>query len=199
LGSGPRHAKYFHSFAGKYYREGVNLVNPGTRFMQAVDQVALSQLLDEQGAALVLYAQQWCGAPEDVVQEAFIRLMRQRPAPANAVGWLYRVVRNGAISASRAQSRRVRHESAAGSTRPAWFKPADEESPEVAAAVAALESLPVDQREVIVLRLWSGLSFEEMAVLIGKSTSTAHRRYETALSALREIWSELCQNQAKCR
>jgi RNA polymerase sigma-70 factor (ECF subfamily) len=166
--------------------------------MQAVDQLTLSRLLEEHGAALVLYAQQWCDGPEDVVQEAFIGLIRQRPAPANAAGWLYRVVRNGAISASRTQNRRARHELAAAAERASWFRPADDESPDTAAAVAALTSLPVEQREVIVLRLWSGLSFEEIAALIGKSTSTAHRRYETALTALRENWSVLCRNRAKC-
>ena len=46
--------------------------------MQVADQELLSRLLDEHGAALVLYAQQWSRSPEDVVQEAFIQLMRQR-------------------------------------------------------------------------------------------------------------------------
>jgi predicted RNA polymerase sigma factor len=36
---------------------------------------------------------------EDVVQEAFIRLVQQRPVPENVVGWWYRVVRNGRIRA----------------------------------------------------------------------------------------------------
>jgi len=62
-------------------------------------------------------------------------------------------------------------------------------------AVEALESLPIEQREAIVLRLWSGLSFEEIAELIGKSTSTAHRRYLAGLAGLRKIWSTACQEQ----
>ena len=91
--------------------------------MQAIDHELLSRLLDEHSGALVLYAQQLCSTPEDVVQEAFILLMKQRSAPANVVGWLYRVVRNEAISASRADSRRDRHESSAGAAREAWFDP----------------------------------------------------------------------------
>ena len=54
--------------------------------MDVADHALLSRLVDEHGAALVLYAQQWCEAPEDVVQEAFIRLMRERPVPNNVVG-----------------------------------------------------------------------------------------------------------------
>jgi RNA polymerase sigma-70 factor (ECF subfamily) len=117
--------------------------------------------------------------------------MKQRPLPQNVVGWLYRVVRNGAISQSRLQDRRTRHEAAASAGREAWFKPTHD-ALDGAAAMVALELLPVQEREVVVLRLWSGLSFEEIGQLIGKSTSTAHRCYETALATMRKNWSESC-------
>jgi RNA polymerase sigma-70 factor (ECF subfamily) len=160
--------------------------------MDALDHGSLSRLLDEHGAALVLYARQLCDAPEDVVQEAFIRLMRQRPAPDNVVGWLYRVVRNEAVSAARGGSRRMRHEAVAAARRELWFKSSAEDALDAATAVAALESVPIAEREVIVLRLWSELSFDEIAELIGASTSTAHRRYEQGLKLLREKWSVVC-------
>ena len=75
--------------------------------MDAVGPEILARLLDEQGAALTLYARQWCDAPEDVVQEAFVHLAYERPVPSNIVGWLYRVVRNGAISAARIRPART--------------------------------------------------------------------------------------------
>ncbi len=59
----------------------------------------IARLIDAHAAPLVLYARQWCDAPEDVVQEAFIKLVRQSRPPADAVAWLYRVVRNGALDA----------------------------------------------------------------------------------------------------
>jgi RNA polymerase sigma-70 factor (ECF subfamily) len=157
--------------------------------MQVADQELLSRLLDEHGAALVLYAQQWSGGPEDVVQEAFIQLMQQRPVPNNVVSWLYRVVRNGAISASRAAARRVRHETTAAGHGEPWFKSSMEDRIDGGAAAVALESLPIEEREVVVLRIWSGRSFEEIAELIGKSTSTAHRRFEMGLNILRQAVS----------
>jgi RNA polymerase sigma-70 factor (ECF subfamily) len=160
--------------------------------MHAVDQLALSQLLDEHGAALVLYAQQLCNRPDDVVQEAFIRLMQQRPAPENIVAWLYRVVRNEAINSARAAARRTRHEQSAAWNPESWFVASSDDAIDCRAAVAALESLPPEQREIIVLRIWGGQSFEEIAKLIGKSTSTAHRRYETGLETLRAKWSMSC-------
>jgi RNA polymerase sigma-70 factor (ECF subfamily) len=146
----------------------------------------LGRLVDEHAAALVLYARQWCSAAEDVVQEAFLKLVAQRPPPANAVPWLYRVVRNAAVSAARAERRRRRHETAAAERAPAWFAAAEATALDVAAATGALRALPLEQREVIVAHLWGGLTFEQIAELAGCSSSTAHRWYAAGLSALRE-------------
>jgi hypothetical protein len=67
----------------------------------------LGDLIDRHAAALTLYARQWCAAPEDVVQEAFIKLAGLARVPATPAAWLHRVVRNGAISAGRAEQRRA--------------------------------------------------------------------------------------------
>src|SRR5262245_26950961 len=85
----------------------------------------LGQLVDRHAAALVLYARQFCRAPEDVVQEAFLRLAGQRAAPEQPVAWLYRAVRNGALDAARAARRRHRHEGAAARGQAGWFVPAE--------------------------------------------------------------------------
>ena len=152
--------------------------------VNAIDPAYLSQLIDEHGDVLVLYAQQWCRTPEDVVQEAFIRLMRQQSVPENIVGWLYRVVRNEAISVSRAEASRVRHETQAVRL-PLWVA-VEGERLDAEAATKALQSLPIDQRETIVLRLWSGLTYEQIAELTDCSTSSAHRCYVAGLKALRK-------------
>ncbi len=163
--------------------------------MDAAGPELLTRLLDEHGAALVLYAQQWCNAPEDVVQEAFVRLVCQRPVPENVVGWLYRVVRNEAISASRAIARRARHESAAAHRGEPWFAVAAGERLDATAAADALGTLPIEERETIVARLWGGLSFEQIAELTNTSQSTAHRRYVAGLAALQERLGVSCQNR----
>lgn len=146
----------------------------------------LRDLLDEHAAALELYARQWCDAPEDVVQEAFHKLVEQDRAPDNPVGWLYRVVRNGAISAVRAAERRRRHETLAAEMSDGWFVAAEADALDAQAAAEALGQLPLEQREVIVAHLWGGLRFEEIARLSDCSASTAHRRYTAGLCALRE-------------
>src|SRR5439155_1659947 len=81
----------------------------------------LAELVDRHAAALVLYARQWCSSPDDVVQTAFLKLARQSVPPDNLVPWLYRVVRNGAIDAARARTRRepaVRRRPARPGARP---------------------------------------------------------------------------------
>jgi RNA polymerase sigma factor (sigma-70 family) len=146
----------------------------------------LGRLIDRHAAALVLYARQWCAAPEDVVQEAFLKLARLKEPPRDVLPWLYCVVRNTALTALRAEGRRRRHEAAAAAQAPAWFTP-DPSGPLDAATVATtLQRLPVEEREAIVAHLWGGLSFEQIARVAGCSSSTAHRRYLAGLSSLRE-------------
>ncbi len=69
--------------------------------MGAIGPDDLGRIFDEHAPALVLYARQWCDTPEDVVQDAFVKLARQRVAPDRIGPWLFRVVRNAAINARR--------------------------------------------------------------------------------------------------
>jgi RNA polymerase sigma factor (sigma-70 family) len=168
--------------------------------MSHVGPAELGQLLDQYGSALVLYARQWCDTPEDVVQEAFLRFVRQHPRPDRPVAWLYRVVRNGAVSAVRSAIRRERHETAAGQSRP-WFVVPEGSLLDARVAASALAELPLELRETIVARLWGELTFEEIAELTSVTASTAHRRYVAGLTELRErlgvTWPETTCREKK--
>ena len=134
-------------------------------------------------------------APEDVVQEAFLKLVRQRRPPVDAVAWLYRVVRNGALDAAKIARRRQRRESAAA--RPVrWFVEPEVDGLDAETAVAALERLTPEQREVIVARHWGGLSFEQIAAVAGCSASTAFRRYTAGVEELRKQLGVTCPNRS---
>jgi len=157
----------------------------------------IGRLIDTHAAALTLYARQWCAAPEDVVQEAFVKLAAQVTAPPNVVPWLYTVVRNGALTAARADRRRQKHEATAASRSPAWFVPAEPPGLDAATAANALAQLPLDEREVIVAHLWGGLTFEQIGRLTGSSAATAYRRYAAGLTALRNRLGVPCpKNQS---
>jgi RNA polymerase sigma-70 factor (ECF subfamily) len=146
----------------------------------------LGRLFDRYAAALELFARQWCDCPEDVVQEALIELVGQARAPDDAAAWLYRVVRNKAITAWRSSQRRRRHETAAVGNRPAVFERSAADRIDAGVAAAALESLSIELREVVVARIWGGLTFQQIGQLVGVSDSAAHRRYESGLLALRQ-------------
>jgi len=155
----------------------------------------VARLIDAHAAPLVLYARQWCGEPEDIVQEAFFKLVRQGRPPEDTVGWLYRVVRNGALDAAKMARRRQQRESAAA--RPVrWFVEPEMDGLDAETAVAALQRLVPEQREVIVARHWGGLSFEQIAQVAGCSASTAHRRFTAGLDALRKKLGVPCPTRS---
>ncbi len=144
----------------------------------------LGRLYREHARALRLYARQWPAGDEDLVQDAFIKLAQQSPPPEQVLAWLYRVVRNGALTAGRGEARRRRRQDRASAPE-AWFS-ATEDHLDGREATRLMADLPLDLREVIVARIWGGLTFEEVARLAGCSLPTAHRRYQAGLAALRE-------------
>ena len=152
--------------------------------MSRIGPELLAEVFDAHADALALYARQWCEGPEDVVQEAFLQLARQRAAPDRVVPWLYRVVRNGAIAAGRRDGRRRKRE-ARSSGGEAWFAPPDDRI-DAEVAVRFLAELEPETRGVVVARIWGALTFEEIAEAEGCSLTTAHRRYRAGLERLHE-------------
>ena len=154
----------------------------------------LGRLYRQHAPALRLYARQWAaGGEEDLVQDAFVRLARQAPPPEQVLPWLYRVVRNGALDAAKKDRRRQRRESAAA--RPVrWFVEPEVDGLDAETAVAALQRLAAEQREIIIARHWGGLSFEQIAEAAGCSASTAFRRYTAGVDVLRKQLGVICPN-----
>ncbi|HTU16560.1 MAG TPA: RNA polymerase sigma factor [Gemmataceae bacterium] len=152
--------------------------------MQVMEPTILGRLYREHAPALRLYARQWGDSAEDLVQEAFVRLAQQTPAPEPILPWLYRVVRNAALMAQRSASRRRQREQRASKPE-AWFTTAEDRL-DADEATRLLAALPLQLREVIVTRLWGGLKFEDIAQLVGCSLPTAHRRYQIGLAQLYE-------------
>lgn len=153
---------------------------------QRVTPELLHRLLEQHAAALELFASQWTDTPEDCVQEAFLQLARQPRLPEQVLPWLFRVVRNRAVSQRRSAQRRQRHESAAAAERASWFRPADNLLVDAETLTQALRSLDEELREILVARIWGGLTYEQIAEVTGVSKSSIHRRYEEGLRRLRD-------------
>jgi RNA polymerase sigma factor (sigma-70 family) len=152
--------------------------------MPPIEPMSLARLYRQHAPALRLWARQWGASADDLVQNAFIRLAQQTPPPEKVLPWLYRVVRNEALAAHRAATRRRRREQQ-NSAPEAWFASAEARL-DVEDATRLLAEITLEQREVIVARLWGGLTFDEIARLVGCSLPTAHRRYHAGLAQLRE-------------
>ncbi len=149
-----------------------------------MDSQQLRELLDAHGAALTLYARQWCRAPEDALQEALIELLRLSTAPDHPVAWLFKTVRRRAMNLARAEQRRAKHHRQAGEDLESWFVQDEDilfDSHELAPMLAELPPL---EREIIVARIWGELTFEQIAELVQRSSSAVHRRYQRALTLL---------------
>ena len=155
----------------------------------------ITRLIDSYAGPLILYARQWSDSPEDVVQDAFVKLVSQRRPPDDRIAWLFRVVRNGALDSAKLARRRQRRESVVA--RPVrWFVQPAIEGLDAETAVTALQRLPPEQREVIVARLWGGLSFEQIAEVGGCSASTAFRRYSAGIDVLRQALGVICPDES---
>jgi RNA polymerase sigma factor (sigma-70 family) len=159
---------------------------------ERIDADLLGRLLDEHGPALALYASQWTDAADDCVQEALVELARQSAIPENLRAWLYRVVKYRALNAARSTRRRRDRESRALANRLVTTGPASESRLDALAATEALEQLEPDAREIVVMKIWGGLTFEEIASALSLSISTTHRQYHQALERLRQFLESPC-------
>jgi RNA polymerase sigma-70 factor (ECF subfamily) len=142
------------------------------------------------GPGLLLFARRWTNSradAEDVVQEAFVRFWRRQHSLENRA-LLYATVRSTALDRLRSEQRRARREATvardgADHVDPE-FSPEDEGQQLLAAAV---ERLPNEQREVVVLKIWNELTFAEIGTVLEISQNTAASRYRYALGALKKI------------
>ena len=160
-----------------------------------IDAGQLGRLFEQFGGQLGLYARQWLDGAlaEDVVQDAFVKLMAQRKRPENVRGWLFRVVRNEAISRVRRQKSRKAYTQRVLAEQVGWFEARADDLIDAQAAQEALESLPVEQREVVVLRIWGQMQLKEISRIVGRPVSTVHSRYTMALAAMRKRMEISCK------
>ncbi len=152
--------------------------------MSDSSQAWCERLYEEKAAALILYGRALGlshGEAEDVLQETFVALLERGARPGNPAHYCVRAFRNRALNCRRSLWRRLRREWE--SIR--WFEPLPGENPLEKAAMAALADLPMEQREVVVLKVWHECTFEEIGGLTRSSPNTAAGRYRYGLARLR--------------
>src|SRR5580693_642439 len=143
------------------------------------------RLFAEQAAQLILYGRALGlshGEAEDVVQETFLALLQLPRKPGDPEHYCLRAFRNRAMNHHRGLWRRLAREWE--SIR--WFERAPDQGHAEAEAMRRLAELPPAQREVIVLKIWNGLTFEAIGKLLEVSPNTAAGRYRYGLNKLKD-------------
>ena len=149
------------------------------------DPGAFNELVQRYQDPLLRHARGLLGAGspyEDVVQEVFLKLARERvvlpPGDPSGRGrqlsaWLHKVTRNACMDIIRSESRRKwRERDVAQSERTQGDLHRVEAEDTRALVEGEIEKLPVDQREVLVLRLLAERSYREIADVTGKKIGT---------------------------
>ncbi len=125
-------------------------------------------------------------AAEDAVQEAFVRVWRRRgnlASPTRLDGYLHRAVRNAALDQRRRS--KARDTLAQGAALLISAEDTPEAEPERIAK--SLLRLSVEQREVVLLRVYEGLPFKQVAARVGAPLGTVHSRFRYAMERLRAL------------
>jgi RNA polymerase sigma-70 factor, ECF subfamily len=152
------------------------------------------RLYEEKAAHLLLYGRALGlshAEAEDVLQETFVALLKIDWQPAQPVHYCLRAFRHRALNHRRNLWRRLTREFE--SQR--WFEQSPDETEWERAAIKCLARLPVEQREVIVLKIWHRYTFEEIGQLLALSPNTAAGRYRYGLQKLQTCLKGLTDEQ----
>src|SRR5579884_522308 len=168
---------------------------------QQGDKQAFSLLYERYSASVLSYLYRMLGNLEDVEsigQEVFLRAFRFAPTyryPQKFSTWLFTITRNLAINQSRRRKRspirnitelNLEGIDMSGDPYQVAARATDdlEKQEEIARVLKALETLPTDQKEVIVLGVFQDLSYAEMEEITGTKAVTLRSRMFHGLKRL---------------
>lgn len=152
--------------------------------------------------SLLGYLDQWVvdrHQAQDILQEVFLRLhrscqLKSITVKTNLRAYLFTIARNCAIDHHRRESghRQKLNNAASQHVEPAICDPHDTVSQQETSqqAQVLLENLPLEQREVIVLQIHSGLKLREIAEVLGIPLGTVKSRMRAGLGKIHDQLQE---------
>ena len=157
------------------------------RYAASGDALAFRELVQAHAAMVLATARRVTGdaaLAEDVTQETFLELARKAELITRSVAaWLHRVARNRACDVVRRESRRRSLETAMADR---WHTERDSAWSEIEPHVdAALDALPADLREVLVLYFLEGRTQAAVAAHLGKDQATVSRAIKRGTELMR--------------
>ncbi|HOW96936.1 MAG TPA: RNA polymerase sigma factor [Kiritimatiellia bacterium] len=155
------------------------------------DPVALDWIWEAYAARLLAFASAiLCSHhdAEETLQNVFLKIARNRDRLADAVSlkaYLFTMTRNEACTLIRKRGRRE----VSVDPRDLWLVPAGNPEPglpeDAEAAAQRLATLPVRQRDVIVLKVFREMTFDDIAGALDISPNTAASRYRYGMDKLK--------------
>jgi len=168
------------------------------RWMCDGDCKALEQIIARYNSRIIAYATRYLNSQDlakDVCQEVFLKLMDKPPAILlydNLGPWLFRVARNLSIDKRRRRKFEVTGEEelpeALAEDTPLTEATANND---LAVVRELVQNLPEEIREVVELRIYGGVAFKDIAVILNIPQGTALWRMHRALELLRIGWNQL--------
>ena len=155
----------------------------------AGDNDAFLELFTRLNHKLYVYSLKLLGDPdqaEDVTQEVWEKLIMLRQEPLdllNPVGYILKIVRNLCLNHIK-NRKRLSHFSTMEESRHPAAKESDRTALEEI-VLTALDSLPVEYREVLILNVYCGYTLAEIAQMLEKSTDAIWKRASRARDKLR--------------
>jgi RNA polymerase sigma-70 factor (ECF subfamily) len=174
--------------------------------VDASNTISWHDWLAEYGPRLLLFARGWAKNredAEDLVQEAVLRLWHHQAKTGGHPPDLplaFSTIRFCGLNHHRGETRRKRRESKVvflNDFEDVWLDPVMEADEDADRLRRAVERLSPKLREVVVLKIWSDLTFQQIADTLAISPNTAASRYRYALEQLqRELRSWKEENRA---
>jgi RNA polymerase sigma factor (sigma-70 family) len=142
---------------------------------------------------------------EDLVQDVFFRMLRYRgsyDSEQSFPAWMYQIARRAGLD--RAQKHRAEvtgiDEFVNGRAEPVSPAPGPEETASrgqnLALLKRALDQLPPDKREILVLSRFQEMKYEDIAVVLGCEVGTVKVRVYRAIRALEQVYFDLEREKA---
>lgn len=150
--------------------------------------IDIAALYDALAPRLYRYALMMLADPagaEDAIHQVFARMVAFGGTLAHvrsAPDYLRQAVRNECLTLLRQRSKHVSADEVEGLLEPCAPDARDDER---LMMEQSLGGLPAEQREVIHLKVYEGLTFDEIAGITGVSPNTAASRYRYAMAKLR--------------
>jgi RNA polymerase sigma-70 factor (ECF subfamily) len=161
------------------------------RQVRAGRTAALATLFERHHARLYRYCLRMTGqrsAAEDLVQETFMKMLKYKATfrdDSELVPWMFGIGRNACL----AHLRRTADDRAGANAREVDEPAADTHPDDEHELVRrALQGLPEDRREVLVLSRYEFKSYEEIASVLDCSVGAVKVRVHRAIKELREIY-----------